>query len=259
MTHFSLGHRLPYFLAKPLFGDRRRYGTVVDDSDPDWKYWIQHAYLDFYDQTQRGSIGEYVNQAGYEIMRAVNLDGANVLEIGPGLIRHLPYWSGRPACYTVADIMPEMLQRSRAVPAEHDVPFQEQVLIKNTPQLPFSDGMFDVIVSFYSLEHLCPMTPYISELVRVLRPGGQLVGAIPAEGGLAWGAGRFFTSRRWFKNHTHIDPDKIICWEHPNYADQILASLDSLLARRRLTYWPLTVPSIDLNLVIRFVYEKPGG
>jgi len=97
---------------------------------------------------------------------------------------------------------------------------------------------------------------YLEEFVRVLKPGGELVGAIPAEGGLGWGLGRFLTTRRWFKRHTQIDIDKIICWEHPNFADRILAELDTCLTRREISFWPLRVPSIDANLVVRFRYRK---
>jgi SAM-dependent methyltransferase len=115
----------------------------------------------------------------------------------------------------------------------------------------------DVVVSFYSLEHLYPLAPYLRELHRVLRPGGVLVGAIPAEGGLAWGLGRLVTSRRWLKRHTTIDPDKIICWEHPNYADAVLGALGAEFEREHLSLWPLPwLPLHDLNLIIRLVYRR---
>ncbi len=131
------------------------------------------------------------------------------------------------------------------------------LLLERGNALPLGERVVDVVVSFYSLEHIYPLRPYLSEISRVLRPGGLLVGAIPAEGGLAWGAGRFFTSRRWFKKHTEIDPDKIICWEHPNFADTILADLDATFVRERVSWWPLrSIPSLDLNLIIRLIYRK---
>ena len=64
------------------------------------------------------------------------------------------------------------------------------------------------------------------------------MGAIPAEGGLGWGLGRFLTSRRWLKYHTSIDPDKIICWEHPNFAEQVLAQMDQVFPKQKRQYWP---------------------
>jgi hypothetical protein len=115
------------------------------------------------------------------------------------------------------------------------------------------------VVSFYSLEHLNPLPACVDDIVRVPRPGGVPVGAVPAEGGLAWGAGRALTSRRWFKPHTTIDPDKILCWGHPNFADEVLRELDRHLERRHVRYWPLPwLPSLDANLVVRFTYAKRG-
>ena len=123
-------------------------------------------------------------------------------------------------------------------------------------QLPFDDEQVDVVLSFYSLEHLHPLSTAVDEMIRVLRPGGALVGAIPAEGGLAWGFGRYLTSRRWLKRNTKIDPDKIICWEHPNFAEHVLQQLDNHLIRERLSFWPWKLPLVDVSLVISFVYRK---
>ena len=65
------------------------------------------------------------------------------------------------------------------------------------------------------------------------------------------------TTRRWLKKNTRIKPDKIICWEHPNFADQIIAELDQLFQRKSIVSWPFRwVPALDLNLIIRFVYQK---
>jgi SAM-dependent methyltransferase len=132
------------------------------------------------------------------------------------------------------------------------------LLVERNQALSLADASVDVIVSFYSLEHLYPLRPYLDEMLRVLRPGGILIGAIPAEGGLAWGLGRMLTSRRWFKKNTGIVPDKIICWEHPNFADEIVDELDQAFQRETLAHWPLPwLPLLDLNLVIRYMYRKP--
>ena len=121
---------------------------------------------------------------------------------------------------------------------------------------PFADGEFDVIVSFYAFEHMYPFAPVLANLRRLLAPRGVLAGAIPCEGGLAWGAGRMLTSRRWFLRHTHIDPDKIICWEHPNFADALLNDLSASFGPAALAWWPWRVPSLDLNLIVSFVFER---
>ena len=246
---------LPGFVRKPLWGDRQRWGLSPQPDDPCWKEW-EETYVDFYEANQRDGIGVTVNDSGYAVIQKIDVAGKTVLEIGPGDIRHQKYWDGSPAVYWLADIGSSMLQLARDRLTELNVEHRCELLTRGDP-LPFDDGSVDVVVSFYSLEHIYPLQPYLDELHRVLRPGGIMAGAIPAEGGLAWGLGRLITSRRWFLKNTKIDPDKIICWEHPNFADDIIDRLDATFERKHLSRWPFAwLPLLDVNLIVRFVYTK---
>ena len=246
---------LPHILSAPLWGDRKRWGLTPDSSDSCWREW-QATYTEFYQSNQREKIGARVNDAGYAVMSKVDLTDKSVLEIGAGDIRHMKYWRGKPAEYILADVSPSMMDYAKRRLEESDVSYRSLMVERNQP-LALDDASVDLIVTFYSLEHLYPLQPYLEEFNRLLKPGGVLVGAIPAEGGIAWGAGRFITSRRWFKKHTSIDPDKIICWEHPNFADHILETLDEWFLRDSVSHWPLPwLPVLDLNLVIQLCYRK---
>ncbi len=247
---------LPDFLCNPLWGKRKQFGLIIKDDDSCWQEW-QQKYLDFYQAMQRKGIGEYVNDAGYRIMSSLDMSDKIVLEIGPGNIRHAAFWQAKPQKFILADVQQAMLDNASAVLKSENI-IAECLLVHRGDQLSLPDSSIDIAVSFYSLEHIYPLAPYLKEIKRVLKPGGLLAGAIPAEGGLAWGGGRLITSRRWFKKNTTINPDKIICWEHPNYGDQILSSLDNFFERKQVTYWPFPrLPLLDLNLIIRFVYQKP--
>lgn len=246
---------LPRTLCKPLWGDRERWGLSPILDDLCWQEW-QGTYTDFYAANQRAGIGRYVNDAGYKVMSSIDLTGKRVLEIGAGDIRHFPYWCGKPAEYLLADISAEMMDLAKQRLHEHNVACSTLLVERNKP-VALDSASVDVIISFYSLEHLYPLKPYLEEFNRLLKPGGTLVGAIPTEGGLAWGAGRMLTSRRWFKRNTTIDPDKIICWEHPNFADHIIEQLDEVFAREAVKHWPMRfLPMIDTNLIIQFLYQK---
>jgi ubiquinone/menaquinone biosynthesis C-methylase UbiE len=255
MTHFTLGYRLPRFFSNRLFGDRERFGLVVQPDDP---CWIEYNKVlqDYYLATQKKSIGNSVNNAGYKVLRKINIEGKKVLEVGPGQISHIKYWTGMPAEYTIVDIRQEMLDQSAKALQKARVKYSTRLIPERTPLLPFEDESFDLVISFYSLEHLYPLPDYLREICRVVRPQGTLTGAIPCEGGVAWGLGRYMSSRRWFLNHTNVNPDKIICWEHPNWADYILESVGKLFQKNFIRFWPSIVPSIDLNLLVQFIYEK---
>ena len=129
-------------------------------------------------------------------------------------------------------------------------------MIKSDYKLPIESESKDIIITFYQLEHLNPLEEYLKEYLRVLKPNGLLVGAIPCEGGVAWGLGRFLTTRRWLLANTGINPDKLICWEHPNFADFIINSIVQSSTKEYLSFWPLNVSSIDLNLIVKFIFKN---
>jgi len=245
---------LPQFLRSRLWGDRKKFGLTIVVDDPCWKEW-ETSHTNFYMATQRDGVGAYVNDSGYKVMRKLDLSGNTVLEIGPGDIRHDKYWRESPDRYILADIRQEMVEKASKKLSDRNIA-HKSIVLRRDSKLPIDDSSVDVVVSFYSLEHIYPLSPYLQEVNRVLRPGGRLIGAIPAEGGLAWGLGRFLTSRRWFHKNTNINPDKIICWEHPNFADEIIEDLDLVLERESVSYWPFGwIRLLDFNLVIRFVYR----
>lgn len=198
-----------------------------------------------------------VNNAGYNILRGYDFTGLRCLEIGPGILPHMRFWRGRPACYDIADIQKDLLDASRTILDRAGVPGMAMLLPERAQAgISAPDASYDCILSFYSLEHLSPLDAHLKEYHRLLRPGGMLVGAIPAEGGLAWGLGRMLTSRRYAKKHFSYDFDKITVWEHCNTAGSILRACDALFRQGLLEFWPLRAPLVDINLVIRFKYRK---
>ena len=255
----ALGHRLP-FVQVPLFGDRRTFGLQANRQDPMWDAW-EEACADFYEASQRSGLGKAVNNAGYRILGQFNFTGKTVVEIGPGFAPHLPFFETKPSHYILADIRPEFLENAAEQLTGMGISCETHLIDPKMPhKLPLNNATVDVVLTFYSLEHLYPLQPFLDEYCRILRPGGHVVGAIPSEGGLAWGLGRYLTSRRWLKRNTSINPDKLICWEHPNFADHILQLLGASFKYERLAYWPLRVPLIDPNLVISFIATmKEGG
>jgi SAM-dependent methyltransferase len=95
---------------------------------------------------------------------------ASVLEVGCGwgeLARRIA--DEVRAEVTATDLSPHMVGLARAdgVAAE----------VADVQELPFADGTFDVAVAAWMLYHVPDRDRAVSELARVLRPGGRLVAA----------------------------------------------------------------------------------
>jgi ubiquinone/menaquinone biosynthesis C-methylase UbiE len=100
----------------------------------------------------------------------------DVLEIGGGsgamaveLLHKFPDVS-----VTVTDYDQAMVETARARLKQ----FGPRVTMRqaDATQLPFADASFDTVVSFIMLHHVIDWEAAITEAVRVLRPGGRLIG-----------------------------------------------------------------------------------
>ncbi|MGI9301740.1 MAG: class I SAM-dependent methyltransferase [Gammaproteobacteria bacterium] len=240
-----------------MFGDRARYGKIPIPGDKDWEAW-KRAFVDVYYETQKQSVGALSNEWGYSVMSRLDLTGKHVIEIGPGQIEHMRHWKGKPASYTVVDVEQQFTETAARQLSGMGVDCDSVVV--GTPaheQLMSSREAFDVMVSFYAFEHIHPLEEALSPTFDLLKRGGALIGGIPAEGGLAWGVGRFLTTRRMAYGRLGIDYDKVICWEHVNYASDVLNFLTAHLEPVGVWFHPFRLPIIDINAIISFMYRRP--
>jgi ubiquinone/menaquinone biosynthesis C-methylase UbiE len=84
---------------------------------------------------------------------------------------------GQGVRYVAADIAQAMLERTMAAARKRGVADQVETRIADVGALPFTDGEFDLVVSFTGLH--CFPDPHhaVLELGRVTRPGGVLTGS----------------------------------------------------------------------------------
>src|SRR5262245_35948687 len=97
-----------------------------------------------------------------------------ILDVGSGagqIVKHLLKYSDSDATITGIDLSPEMLRRANARMKSSRPQFPSADLT----HLPFADGAFDSITCGYVLEHLPAAKPGLSELARVLSPGGRML------------------------------------------------------------------------------------
>ena len=247
---------LPYFLVKRLWGDRKKYGSTPFRNDSDWSTW-QKLYVQFNEKNQNRGVGFFVNKQGYKIAAKINFRNKSILEFGPGKLLHSKYWSDKPKKFIIVDVHAEMANMAERVLIKQQVNYKK-IIVKRNEKLKIPNESVDLVSTFFALEHIENLDEHLRTIKKVLRPNGILFGAIPLEGGLAWGTGRYFTTRKWFKKKTLIDPDKIICWEHPNFASKIISELDKNFKKIEICYWPFgkLFPSKNFNLVCSFIYRN---
>jgi len=124
---------------------------------------------------------------------AVAPEGAKALEVGCGPGR-LSILLAREHGLDVTglDLDPAMIERARrnAERSGNGGGSRPSFLVGDVSSLPFPDGSFDVVVSTLSMHHWADPTAGLSEIGRVLRPGGRALvwdfrgGAVPLHGRL---------------------------------------------------------------------------
>ncbi|MCV2361817.1 class I SAM-dependent methyltransferase, partial [Paucibacter sp. TC2R-5] len=117
--------------------------------------------------------------------------------------------------------------------------------------LSYSDNAFDRLVATHVLEHIYQPHLVLKEWQRVLKHGGVLSVLIPTDPGLAWRLGRQLGPR---KNSLKkgIDYDFIMAREHVNSCHNLVAILRHYFPGSKEGWWPLPIPSIDLNFFFAF-------
>jgi SAM-dependent methyltransferase len=96
------------------------------------------------------------------------------LDFGCGLGRLSQAMAAHFASVTGVDVAQSMVEGARA---RNAFPDRVSYVVNTAATLPFDDAAFDFVYSNLVLQHVPPpgAEGYISELVRVLRPGGVLV------------------------------------------------------------------------------------
>jgi ubiquinone/menaquinone biosynthesis C-methylase UbiE len=78
-----------------------------------------------------------------------------------------------------ADVSTVALDRARRRVGEREI---ELVELTAGAVLPFDDGRFDLVLMAETIEHVVDVQSLLSEVRRVLRPGGELAVTTPAHG-----------------------------------------------------------------------------
>ncbi|MBO6766225.1 class I SAM-dependent methyltransferase [Maricaulis sp.] len=168
-------------------------------------------------------------------LKALDLDaGQRVLDLGCGQGRHLHglYWDETPVTAVGVDLCHDDVVIAldkffELPPPEPASPLRHAVLATaNGEALPFPDRSFDRIICSEVLEHVPDPDRFLSEISRLLKPGGIFVASVP---------------RYW--------PEAICWWLAPGYPrtpgghvrifrpDALKAQVEKHGFRRYLRHW----------------------
>jgi phosphatidylethanolamine/phosphatidyl-N-methylethanolamine N-methyltransferase len=100
--------------------------------------------------------------------------GARVLEVGVGTGLSLAAYPRDVSVFGV-DLAPEMLDRARRRVARKGLSQILELKVMDARALDYPDAHFDVVVAMYVVSVTPDPERMVSEMLRVCRPGGQLV------------------------------------------------------------------------------------
>jgi SAM-dependent methyltransferase len=156
------------------------------------------------------------------------------------------------------DLTPEMLERARV-----NVP-EASFTVGDLRELPFADASFDLVVCGLALAHLPSLSGAVSELGRVLAPGGRLIVSVlhPFQALLGWNAPFSAPdgSRGFVREHPHRHSDYLAAFSaagltvtaciEPAITEQQLAA-----KRRAFRHLPEATAAAYLGLPAVLVWE----
>ena len=225
----------------------------MHDEDKAWVDY-QKRFADVYDASAyAGTLQSWVMRESHKLAEKpydsrVHFD--RVLEIGAGTGEHLPFVRHTFNEYTLTDLDPKTLDvATKKLSGMHDekIKFEAQ----NGDGLPYPDNTFDRVIASHVLEHIYQPHIALKEWSRVLKNNGVLTILIPTDPGLAWRLGKHLGPR---KNAIAkgIAYDYVMAREHVNSCNNLIAILRHYFPLAKEAWWPLPIPSIDLNLFFVF-------
>jgi ubiquinone/menaquinone biosynthesis C-methylase UbiE len=157
------------------------HGVEIEVGTPAWSEWVKDYYRDVetYDWVDvadnlRGLEAFFHRNRARVVRRMVAkyaTPGAPILDAGCGTglnLRHLPAGS------TGIDINPRNVALLRQRLPDHTI------VEGDVEALPFADASFGTVLCTEVIEHIPDPAAALAEYQRVLRPGGVVIGSVPA-------------------------------------------------------------------------------
>ena len=134
---------------------------------------------DYYDEMNDiMSMGMVQGWHRFMLKKAGNISGKRCLDVGTGtgeIAFHVARTAGAGSTVVGVDITPKMLELAERKEKEMDLPVKIDWRVGDALKLEFEDGSFDLVTSGYMLRNVTDILQAVSEMHRVLAPGGKVV------------------------------------------------------------------------------------
>jgi len=142
---------------------------------------------DFFDETAGGWSSRYDRDSSMALRRKRFADAlqqrlaapADILDFGCGsgdIARHLADFGYRP---TGCDLSAAMIEQARAADLSHSAKWVALEKVPPASPLPFDGSSFDAVISSSVLEYVGTIDTTLSEIARILKPGGWIFATVP--------------------------------------------------------------------------------
>ena len=218
--------------------------------------WLDYRarFADVYDSSNYSSpLQSFVMRASHRLVERKFQKRdffSKVLEIGAGTGEHLAFVRHGFDQYVLTDLdsrTPDVAKSKLDGRHRAKLAFE----VQSATGLNFLDNSFDRIIATHVLEHIYQPHLVLKEWKRVLKDGGMLSILIPTDPGVAWRFGRHFGPRR-NAIARGIAYDYVMAREHVNSCNNLIALLKHYFPNHDDAWWPILLPSIDLNLFFAF-------
>ena len=134
---------------------------------------------DYYDE-MNDIMSMHMVQGWHKFMmkKAGNISGKKCLDVGTGtgeIAFHVARTAGAGSTVIGVDITPRMLELAERKESELDLPVKIDWRVGDALKLDFEDNTFDLVTSGYMLRNVCDILQAVTEMNRVLAPGGKVV------------------------------------------------------------------------------------
>lgn len=207
---------------------------IVRDIQPLTREWFEQI------ERHRYRVEPFI----HSIAQFTRFHGKDVLEVGVGAGTDHLQWARAGARLSGVDLTQAAVDTTRAHLKIYG--FESNLQRVDAETLPFATGSFDVVYSWGVIHHSAQPERIVSEIKRVLRPGGRFIGML-------YGRRSFLVFKLWvrhalFKGRPWLSARNVV-WNHMESVGTKAYTLEEL----RTLFAPF--PSVELQPIITS-YDK---